>query len=129
MTLAFASFIVLLTIFGILFSEGSKKIVTLTLNGQQKVVKTHADSIQELLDELYVSNHPKDYLYPKGNTKVKDHLKIIWRQANLVYIVKDNEKKTIWTTAGTVAEFLKEQKIILNEHDKLSTKTASGNKE
>lgn len=120
LNIAFASFVVLLTIFGILYSEGSKKTVTITLNGHQKVVKTHAGTIQELLDELDVANHSKDYLYPKVNTKVKDHLKIVWKQANQVHIAKDNEKKTIWTTARTVAEFLKEQKIILNEHDQLS---------
>ncbi|MCL6571787.1 MAG: ubiquitin-like domain-containing protein [Bacillus sp. (in: Bacteria)] len=120
LTIAFASFVVLLTVFGLLVSEVSKKTVTITLNGQQKVVKTHAETIQELLVELDVSNHSKDYLFPKENTKVKDHLKIVWKQANQVYITKDNEKKTIWTTASTVAEFLKEQKIILNEHDQLS---------
>jgi uncharacterized protein YabE (DUF348 family) len=121
--IAFASFVVLLTIFGISFSEGSKKTVAITLNGEAKVVKTHADTIKDLLDELDVSIHSKDYLYPKANTKVDDYLKVVWKQAKQVHIVKDNEKKTIWTTAGTVAELLKEQKIVLNRHDQISPKT------
>ena len=100
MTIAFASFVVLLTTLGILYYEGSKKTVAITLNDQQKVVKTHADTIQELLDEIDVSTRSQDYLQPKANTKVKDHLKVVWKQAKQVHIVKDNEKKTIWTTAG-----------------------------
>ncbi|NHC42389.1 DUF348 domain-containing protein [Bacillus sp. MM2020_1] len=120
LTIAFASFVVLLTTLGILYYEGSKKTVAITLNDQQEVVKTHADTIQELLDEIDVSTRSQDYLQPNASTKVKDHLKVIWKQANMVHIVKDNEKKTIWTTAGTVAELLKEQNIVLSKHDQIS---------
>jgi uncharacterized protein YabE (DUF348 family) len=122
LTIAFASFVVLLTTLGILYYEGSKKTVAITLNNQQKVVKTHAETIKELLDEMDVATRSQDYLQPKANTKVKDHLKIVWKQANQVHIVKDNEKKTIWTTAETVAELLKEQKIVLSKHDQISPK-------
>ncbi|WP_423800290.1 ubiquitin-like domain-containing protein [Neobacillus sp. SAB-20_R2A] len=120
LTIAFASFVVLLTTLGILFYEGSKKTVAITLNGEQKVIKTHADTIKELLDELDVSMRSQDYLYPKASTKVNENLHIVWLQAKQVTIVKNNEKKTIWTTAETVAEALKEQHIVLNEHDKVS---------
>jgi uncharacterized protein YabE (DUF348 family) len=120
LTIAFASFVVLLTTLGILFYEGSKKTVAITLNNEQKVIKTHADTIKELLDDLKVSHRSQDYLQPNANTKVKDHLKVVWKQANQVHIVKDNEKKTIWTTADTVAELLKEQKIVLSKHDQIS---------
>ncbi|MFK9094975.1 ubiquitin-like domain-containing protein [Bacillus salipaludis] len=118
--IVFASFVVLLTTLGILFSEGSKNTVALTLNGKPVVVKTHAETIKDLLDELDVPLRSQDYVSPKANMKVKDHLKVVWKQANKVHIVKDSEKKTIWTTAGTVAEFLKEQNIVLKEQDKLS---------
>ncbi|MEH7108284.1 MULTISPECIES: ubiquitin-like domain-containing protein [Bacillaceae] len=122
LTIAFASFVVLLTTLGILYYEGSKKTVAITLNGKHEVIKTHADTIKELLDELDVSIRSQDYLYPSVNTRVKDHLTVEWKQAQQVTIVKDNEKKTIWTTAGTVAEALKQQKIVLNEHDQVSPK-------
>jgi uncharacterized protein YabE (DUF348 family) len=122
LTIAFASFVVLLTTLGILYYEGSKKTVAITLNDQQRVVKTHADTIKELLDEIDVSTRSHDYLQPIANTKVKDHLKVVWKQASQVHIVKDNEKKTIWTTAGTVAELLKEQNIVLSKHDQISPK-------
>jgi uncharacterized protein YabE (DUF348 family) len=120
LTIAFASFVVLLTSLGILYYEGSKKTVAITLNNQQKVVKTHADTVKELFDEMNVSIRSQDYLQPKANSKVKDHLMVVWKQAKQVHIVKDNEKKTIWTTAGSVAGLLKEQKIVLSKHDQIS---------
>lgn len=119
-TIIFASFVVLLTTLSIFFFEGSKNTVAMTLNGKQMVVNTHADTIKELLDELDVTLSSKDYLYPKATAKVKDDLKVVWKRANMVHIVKDSEKKTIWTTADTVAELLKEQKIFLKEHDYIS---------
>ncbi|MEH7093618.1 ubiquitin-like domain-containing protein [Neobacillus vireti] len=119
-TIIFASFIVLLTTLGILLFEGSKHTVAMTLDGKKMVVNTHAVTIKDLLDELDVPLTSKDYLYPRASTKVRDDLNVVWKQANMVHIVKDNEKKTIWTTADTVAELLKEQKIVLKEHDQIS---------
>jgi uncharacterized protein YabE (DUF348 family) len=118
--IVFASFVVLLTALGVLLYEGSKKTVAVTLNGEQLVYKTHADTVKEILDEHDVSIRNQDYLQPKADTKVTDDLEVIWKQAKQVTIVKDNEKKTVWTTAGTVAEALKAENIVLNEHDKIS---------
>lgn len=116
----FASFIVFAYPLGILADDESKKTVDLTLNGQEEVVKTDAGSIKDLLAEMGVSVHSKDYLFPSANTQVKDHQKIVWKQAKQVTIVKDNEKNTIWTTANTVAELLNEQKIVVNKHDQIT---------
>jgi uncharacterized protein YabE (DUF348 family) len=122
LVITFASFVVLAATLGFSYFEGSKKSVALTLNGKQKVVKTHANTVNELFAEMDVSLNSKDYLFPSANAKLKDNQKVVWKQARQVQIVKDNEKKTIWTTAGTVAELLKEQEIVLNEQDKISPK-------
>nr|WP_319922060.1 ubiquitin-like domain-containing protein [Neobacillus dielmonensis] len=101
------------------------------MNDKDMVVKTHADTIKELLEEeLGVSLQSKDYLYPKAASRVKDDLRVVWMQAKQVTIVKDNEKKTIWTTAKTVAEALQELNITVSDHDQVSPKpqTAIQNK-
>ena len=36
---------------GIIFYEGTKKTVALSLDGKKQKVKTHADTISELLEE------------------------------------------------------------------------------
>jgi uncharacterized protein YabE (DUF348 family) len=120
--ITFASFVVFAASFGILLLEGSKKTVAITINGQKSMVKTHANTVQDLLDDMGVSIHKQDFLSPAAGTKVEDHLKVVWKQARKVSIVKDNQKKVIWTTADTVAGLLKEQKIVLNAKDKVSPK-------
>ena len=119
--IAFASFVVLGAALGILF-EGSKKTVALTLNGEQRMVKTHANTVQDLLNDLDVSVQKQDFLSPAAGTKVKNHLKVVWKEAKKVSIVKDNKKKTVWTTADTVSGLLGEQKMALTAHDSLSPK-------
>jgi uncharacterized protein YabE (DUF348 family) len=119
-TIIITSFVVLAATLGILYYEGSKKRVSLTLNDQNKVIKTHANTVQDLFNELNIATRSQDYLSPKKNTKLKNNIKITWRQAKQVHIVKDNEKKTVWTTANSVGKLLKEQKVVLNDHDQIS---------
>ncbi|RHW31794.1 DUF348 domain-containing protein [Neobacillus notoginsengisoli] len=118
----FASFLVFATTLGILFYEGTKKTVALTLDGKEKVVETRAETVEDLLMEQQITVNSNDYLFPKINTKVKNNLEVVWEKARQVEIVKDGEKKTIWTTADTVAELLHEQKITLIEHDHISAR-------
>ncbi|MGG0719518.1 ubiquitin-like domain-containing protein [Robertmurraya massiliosenegalensis] len=114
-----ASFVVFVAAFGFVFYETTKKTVALTLDGQEKVIKTHAGTIEEVLEELDISLHSEDYVSPSANTKVKDNLKVEWKPAKQVQIVKENETKQVWTTADTVEAFLKEQKVTLGEHDQI----------
>lgn len=115
-----ASFLVFAAALGIFMYEGTKKTVALTLDGQEKVVKTHADTIQELFNDLNISLRSEDYLSLAANTKVEHNLAIVWKPAKQVEVIQGQETKTYWTSADTVQDFLKEQKIVLNEHDKLN---------
>ncbi|MBT2690812.1 DUF348 domain-containing protein [Bacillus sp. ISL-47] len=117
-----ASLIVFAAAFGFVLYETSKKTVALTLDGQEKVIKTHATTIQDIFDDLNISLRSEDYVFPSVNTQVKDNLEIVYEPARQVQVVTDNEKKTIWTAAKTVEEVLKEQNIALNEHDKIQPK-------
>lgn len=115
-----ASFLVFVAALGIFMYEGSKKTVALTLDGQERVIKTHANTIQELFNDLDISLRSEDYLSLAADTKVKNNLEIVWKPAKQVEVIQDQEKKTYWTAADTVKEFLKEQNIVLKEHDQLN---------
>jgi uncharacterized protein YabE (DUF348 family) len=115
-----ASFLVFAAALGIFMYEGTKKTVALTLDGQEKVVKTHANTIQELFNDLNISLRSEDYLSLAANTKVKNNLAIVWKPAKQVEVIQGQETKTYWTSADTVQDFLKEQNIVLNEHDQLN---------
>lgn len=116
------SLVVFATTLGILAYEGTKETVALTLDGEKRVIKTHADNIQEIFDDLDITLHSEDYVSPKRDAKVKDNLKVVWKPAKQVQMVVDNEKKTIWTTADTVADLLIEQNIALKEFDEVDPK-------
>ncbi|WP_445492817.1 ubiquitin-like domain-containing protein [Niallia sp. 03133] len=115
-----ASFIVFASTFGFLIYETSKKTVALTLDGEEKVIQTHSSTIQEIFDDLDITVHSEDYVFPSLDTKIKDDIKVVWKQAKQVEFRKDDEKKTVWTTADNVEKFLKEQKVSLNEHDQIN---------
>jgi uncharacterized protein YabE (DUF348 family) len=117
-----ASLVVFASTLGVLTYEGTKETVALTLDGEKKVIKTHADTVQEIFNDLEISLHSEDYLSLKRDTKVKDNLKVVWKPAKQVQMVVDNEKKTIWTTADTVADLLIEQNIALKEFDEVDPK-------
>ncbi|KAB2328858.1 DUF348 domain-containing protein [Cytobacillus depressus] len=114
-----ASFIVLIAALGFFIFEFTKKTVAMTLDGKEQIIKTHANTIQEVFNDLDISLRAEDYVSVSLDTKVKDNLKVVWEPAKQVHIVKDNEKKTIWTVSKTVKELLKEQKIAITDHDKV----------
>ncbi|MGJ7923159.1 ubiquitin-like domain-containing protein [Neobacillus sp. LXY-4] len=118
-TVLIASFIVFVATTGGILYETTKKTVALTIDGQEKIIKTHANTVEGIFDDLHVSLRSEDYVFPSVNTKVKNNLKVVFNPAKQVQLVTDGEKKTVWTTATTVAQLLKEQKIALNEHDEV----------
>jgi uncharacterized protein YabE (DUF348 family) len=99
--------------------EATKETVTLSLNGKEKTVRTHANTVEELLKDFDVKVRPHDYVYPSRNTAITDHLKVVYETAKPVELVIDQEQKQIWTTADSVKELLKQQHIQLNEHDQV----------
>ncbi|WP_210367688.1 G5 and 3D domain-containing protein [Bacillus sp. REN3] len=115
-----ASFLVFAAVLGFFMYEGTKKTVALTLDGKEKVIKTHADTVQDLFDDLEISLRSEDYLSLEADTKVKNNLSIVWKPAKQVELIDGQEKETYWTSADTVGNFLKDQNIVLSEHDKLN---------
>ena len=125
LSIIIASFIVLLFSAGFITYETTKHSVTLSLDGKERVIKTHATNVQELLEEENISLQSKDYLFPSKNSRVTDNLKVVWKSAKQVKLSTVNEDKTVWTTAVTVDEFLKEQSIEVNEFDQVKPKSST----
>jgi uncharacterized protein YabE (DUF348 family) len=121
----FTSFIVLIAASGFTMYETTKKTVALSLDGQEKIISTHANTVQGILDDLDISLHSEDYVSPAKDTKVKDQLKVVWKPAKQVQVVTDTGKKKVWTTADTVAQLLTEQNVAINEYDKVYPRSDS----
>ena len=120
-----ASLIVLLVATSYFIYEGTKKTVTVTLDGEVKVIKTHADTVKELLKDLNIKTRSEDYVVPALNKKIEKDMKVVWEPAKQVTITIDGKESKYWTTADTVGEFLKEQNIVVEEHDKLNVEQDS----
>ena len=118
-TVLFTSFIVFAASLSFIVYETTKKTVALTIDGQEKIINTHESNVKGIFDDLNVSLRSEDYVFPSVNTKVKDNLKVVYIPAKQVQLVKEGEKKTVWTAATTVADLLKEQNIALKEHDEV----------
>ena len=113
------SFIAFIALIGFITFETTKNTVALTIDGQEKTVKTHASTVRELFEEQDILLQKEDYVSPTEDSKVTNNLKIVWKPAKQVQLSKENEKESVWTTSKTVKDFLKEQSIVLNEHDEV----------
>ncbi|MGD6804845.1 ubiquitin-like domain-containing protein [Rossellomorea vietnamensis] len=114
------SIIAFTAVFGYLLFEGTKKSVALTLNGKEQEVRTHANTIQDILQDLKIPLQSEDYLYPTEATEVTNNMKVVWEPAKQVEIKVGSETKKVWTTAGTIKELLSDEKIEIGEHDKIN---------
>ena len=111
------SFIAFIALTGFITFETTKNTVALNIDGQERTVKTHATTVREFLEEQDILLHKEDYVSPTEDSKVTNNLKVVWKPAKQVQLSRENEKESIWTTSKTVKDFLREQGIVLNEHD------------
>ena len=71
-----------------------RKHVTLNLDGHETVVKTHATTVQQLLEDLDITLKPQDYVAPKKDTPISNDMNIVWKPAKQVQIMqKDIRRK------------------------------------
>ncbi|MFB4214135.1 ubiquitin-like domain-containing protein [Shouchella sp. JSM 1781072] len=101
-------FIALILFFTGLY-EWNKKSVTVHVNGEESVVTTHAESIEELLLSLDIDVTEHDLVVPHLETELSDDMSVLYKQANVVTLEINGEEKEVLTTVDTIYDFLKEQ--------------------
>lgn len=118
-TIIGASVLVFVLCIGLIIFESTKNTVAITLDGKEETITTHSRTVEGLLDSLEITLSDKDYVFPSKDTKITDGLNVEWKPAKQVHIVKDNEKKTVWTVSNTVEELLAEQNIEISVNDQV----------
>lgn len=93
--------------------------VFVTLDGTSKEVWTIANTVQELIDELNIVVKEHDHLEPSLETELADEMNISHKSAVKITLLSDGEEKEIWTTSTTVADFLEQEEIVLNDLDRV----------
>ncbi|MFE5431504.1 ubiquitin-like domain-containing protein [Peribacillus simplex] len=120
MAIAICSAILVSTALGILIYQGTKDTVTIMLDGKKEVVRTHAATVNDMLEDLEITVKAADYVHPSGATEVDDDLEVVWKPAQKIVMVQDGKTKDVWSTADTVDELLKDQNLSVKEQDKIT---------
>ncbi|RYG72703.1 DUF348 domain-containing protein [Lentibacillus lipolyticus] len=112
--------IALIAFSGFVIFETTKAEVTLTENGEKQTVKTHANTVKELLAEAGITYEEHDTLNHKVDTPVKNGMNITYNAANQVTVAVNGDEKRYFTTIDTVNEFLEDEGIEVTKHDETS---------
>ena len=100
--------------------EITKETVTLTFEGKEHVIKTHANTVAEILAEFEIDVREEDYLSHQVDTPITDNMQIEWEAAKPVELVIDEDKMEVWTIEDKVKDLLADKKIELTEHDQIN---------
>nr|WP_204559244.1 G5 and 3D domain-containing protein [Bacillus mesophilus] len=116
------SFLVFAGITSYAVYEETKETVTLTVNGEDQVIRTHANTVGDVLSEQAIELRKEDFVNLSLDTVIEDDMNVIWKAAIPVELVINEEETKIWTTTETVQELLDSQNIKVTEHDKVEPK-------
>ncbi|GAC92321.1 hypothetical protein KN10_2757 [Anoxybacillus flavithermus NBRC 109594] len=118
--LATGGFLALSGMTGYASYEWTKETVTLYANGKEQKVRTHANTVAELLKEQNIQLKQEDFISPSPQAKIVDHLTVKWEASKPIVLVVDGVEKKLRTTAKTVKDVLHIQQIELRDYDQVS---------
>ena len=120
------TWILVLTIISLCFIsmvtyEATKASVQLTENGKSEVIRTHSNTVGDLLTELEIKVQPTDELSHKLTQPVTYGMDIQYiASKSLSIAIDDQPAKNYHTTAATVGEFFEKEGLSFQEHDLIS---------
>jgi resuscitation-promoting factor RpfB len=97
----------------------TKATVILDVDGKKKEIKTHSNTIREVLDEQNIRLRKEDKVTPSLKTEIHDNMIIELDLARKVTLSMDGKEKEVWTTAETVDGLIREQGITLHPYDQI----------
>lgn len=101
--------------------EATKASVQVTQNGQKELIRTHADTIDELLSELDVTVQQHDELSHNLSDPVEYGMDVSYIASKSINLAIDrNHTEEYFTTASTVEEFFEQEDLEFKERDELS---------
>ncbi|MFJ7738638.1 ubiquitin-like domain-containing protein [Lysinibacillus sp. NPDC097287] len=104
---------------GIAITWEQAKEITISVDGNQSKVWTTESLVKNILKEANIEVSEHDEVAQGLDAKVGADNKIDIQRAFQVTLVDGREKRQVWSTSTTVANFLKQQGIQLNELDRV----------
>lgn len=102
--------------------EATKATVEVTQNDEKETVKTHSNTVEELLDELEVVVGEHDKLSHDVKATVEDGMQIEYKQATKLSMTIDGVEKEFYTTEDVLEDFLQSEGLVFSKHDDVSFK-------
>lgn len=112
---------VLSIITGFSVYETTKTELTVSLDGEEKQVKSHGTTVKDVLDQENVDvNEQHDYIEPSLDTEIENGMTIVWKPAKQVTLIVDGEEEQIWTIESTVEDLLSAERIVVDEYSEIT---------
>ncbi|WP_308190916.1 transglycosylase family protein [Pseudonocardia terrae] len=83
------------------------KSVTVTVDGQDRVLHTYADDVAGVLAAAGIAANPQDRVEPAPTTEIADGDQVIVNRARMLTLTEGGQTRNVWTTASSVDEALK----------------------
>ncbi|WP_343287511.1 ubiquitin-like domain-containing protein [Bacillus sp. CGMCC 1.16541] len=101
------------------------KSVQLVVDEQKQHIWTTADTVNEVLKEQEMELSKHDQIQPSLDTAIKQDLAIEIDKAFQVTLNEGENQQQVWSTSTTVADFLEQQEINLNDPDRVDPSLSS----
>lgn len=121
--------LVLVIFSSLILFEATKATVEVTENGEKLTVKTHSNTVEELLDELGIKTNEHDSLSHDRTKTLENGMKIDYKQAKQIFVTIDGVEREFYTTADTIDEFLQAEDLSYTENDVVSFRNGDKIKE
>ncbi|MCD5326088.1 MULTISPECIES: G5 and 3D domain-containing protein [Pontibacillus] len=124
-----ASALMFFALLGSLGFETTKAEVQLSTNKETKTVRTHAGTVEDLLNDQGIKVEPHDALSHNLNDTITSGMNIDYQSAKQITVKVDGNTQQYYTTADTVQQLFKAEGISIKERDKVSHEQASSLKD
>lgn len=119
LVIRFTSALIISGSVGTVVYAGTTDKIIIEVDGKKQEIYTHANTIDELLQDEKIQVTEKDHIYPALSTKIKGKMKVVVEKARLFGVVVDGKEKQVRSTAKTVKALLAKEHIEISEHDKV----------
>ncbi|PEA53691.1 hypothetical protein CON64_17005 [Bacillus pseudomycoides] len=137
LVIRFTSALIISGSVGTVAYAGTTDKIIIEVDGKKQEIYTHANTIDELLQDEKIQVTEKDHIYPAPSTKIKGEMsehdkvypslyaslegtqKIMIQKAFPVTLHVGGQEQQVWSTSTTVANFLKERQVSLSEMDRV----------
>jgi uncharacterized protein YabE (DUF348 family) len=84
----------------------TEKTVTVSVDGQSRMVTTHGGTVRDILTAAGLKAGPHDLVAPGVDAAIGDGDRVALRRGRQLQLVVDGSRRTVWVTAASVDEAL-----------------------